>query len=193
MVILLDMDDVLEDLVTPWCETLSERYGLNVKKEDVVDWDIASFFPSLSEKEVFAPLGDEEFWKRTKPLPYAQEGVSELIRRGHELFVVTSSHYGTIDAKMRCVMRRLFPQFTAENLILSRRKQMIRGDVLIDDNPANLTGGRYEKILMDAPYNRSVDDERLGFRRVRNWKEILAEIGKIEFERIAESVLDFSE
>lgn len=184
MVVLIDMDDVLEDLLTPWCRTLSERHGLNVTREDVVDWEMSKFFPSLSREELFAPLGEIDFWKNVEPTPGAQEALKELEADGHELYLVTSSHYGTIRTKMRHVVRRLFPQFTAENLIVTRRKQMIRGDVLVDDNPDNLIGGAYEKILMDVPHNRNFDERRHGIVRVADWNEAVATIRGLEFERI---------
>lgn len=57
-------------------------------------------------------------------------------------------------------------------MIITANKQMIRGDVLIDDGVHNLEGGSYKKILMTAPHNRNYDAEANGMIRVSNWTEI---------------------
>ena len=57
-------------------------------------------------------------------------------------------------------------------MIITCRKQLINGDVLIDDGIHNLEGGAYKKILMTAPHNANYNAEANGMIRVRNWKEI---------------------
>ena len=39
-VLLCDIDDVLWDLVTPWCEYFSVKYGKTVPVELITDWNI---------------------------------------------------------------------------------------------------------------------------------------------------------
>ena len=64
-------------------------------------------------------------------------------------------------------------------MIVTNKKQLVRGDVLIDDGVHNLIGGEYYKILVDAPYNRAFDAESHGIRRVRGWDEIIAIIDEL--------------
>lgn len=52
------------------------------------------------------------------------------------------------------VLFRYFPMFTWDDVIITAHKQLINGDVLVDDGVHNLVGGSYEKLLMDAPHNR---------------------------------------
>ena len=75
-----------------------------------------------------------------------------------------------------------FPSLTREqvfDVIITANKQMIKGDVLIDDGVHNHIGGGYEKLLMDAPHNRGIDAEGNGMVRVKNWAEIYREIRRI--------------
>ena len=58
-------------------------------------------------------------------------------------------------------------------MIVTGRKQMVRGDVLIDDGVHNLEGGAYRKILFTAPHNRSYDAEANGMTRADNWDEVV--------------------
>ena len=77
---------------------------------------------------------------------------------------------------------KAYPGLTREQVIITSRKQMIRGDVLIDDGPHNLIGGEYRKILYDAPHNQGFNAEGNGMSRVRNWDEIETVIGKWSIE-----------
>ena len=67
---------------------------------------------------------------------------------------------------------RRFPFISWDQVIITSRKQLIKGDVLIDDGIHNLEGGDYIKILMTAPHNRDYDAEGNGMIRVHNWKQI---------------------
>ena len=66
----------------------------------------------------------------------------------------------------------LFPFLDWEHIIFACNKQMVRGDVLIDDAPHNLVGGEYAKILFDRPHNRSFDHVAHDALRVNTWEEI---------------------
>lgn len=91
---------------------------------------------------------------------------------GHEVYIVTATPYISVPEKMDDLLFRWFPFITWEQVIITSRKQLIKGDVLIDDGIHNLEGGDYVKILMTAPHNRDYDAEANGMIRVNNWKEI---------------------
>ena len=83
-------------------------------------------------------------------------------------------------AKMERVLFRYFPFLSRDQVIITGNKQMIRGDVMIDDGIHNLEGGEYRKILFTAPYNKDYDAEANGMIRVHNWDEILRVINEME-------------
>lgn len=68
---------------------------------------------------------------------------------------------------------------TWDQVIVTSRKQLIRGDVLIDDGIHNLEGGQYNKVLMTAPHNVHFDAEAHDMIRVHNWKEIEEVINRL--------------
>ncbi len=179
MKILIDMDDVLEQLVPAWVEYMNVHYGTNTKPEDVCDWNMTLAFPTVSPDIVYkAPLHDD-FWDDVKPMPGADEALKKLIAEGHEIYVVTASYYQTLPVKMDNVLFKWFPYLKWEQVIISSNKQIIAGDILIDDGPHNLTGGSYRKILFSQPHNRNFDEKSVGAVRVHNWDEAYAEIQKI--------------
>ena len=61
--------------------------------------------------------------------------------------------------------------YSYDRLILTQVKQMVKGDILIDDNVDNLVWGDYMPILFTSYHNRFEDDT--GLNRVNNWEEIL--------------------
>lgn len=180
MTILVDMDEVLDQLLQAWIPYLNERYGADVKPEDVTGWWVTDFYPGLTRKQVYGVLDENELWESVKPVPGASEGLQKLIADGHDIFVVTNSNYKTIRAKMERVLFRYFPFLSWDKVILATKKQMVRCDVLIDDGVHNLIGGDYHKILMDAPHNRAFNAEINGMYRVFNWDDICRVIKHIE-------------
>lgn len=178
MTILFDADDVAENLCDCWIAALNERYGTSVTLEDVQEWDMTVAFPTLSRDQVFGVLHDSDFWKRLSPIEGAVEALTELQNEGHTLYMVTASDYRTCSAKIDHLLR-LFPFLDESHIIISSNKQMIRGDILIDDAPHNLVGGEYFKILFDRPHNRKFKEQDHGVIRLKTWGEILTVIKNI--------------
>lgn len=169
LTILVDMDDTIENLCEPWVEYLNDRYGTTVTTNDITSWDIAKIFPTLTKTQVFAPLMEEALWERVKPLPKAYDNIYKLKNNGHKVLIVTTSVPLSIPIKLEKVLFKYFPFFTYNDVIITSHKQLIRGDILVDDAPHNLKGGLYKKILMTAPHNRYFDEESIGALRAYDW------------------------
>ena len=172
MTILIDMDDTIESLLKAWVSGVNKKYGRNVSCEDVTSWDVSSAFPGLTHEQVYAVPLEQGFWKTVEPIPGAAEAIQHFMDAGHEVFIVTATPYESVTEKMTEVLFRYFPFLTWKQLIITSRKQLIRGDVLIDDGVHNLEGGDYVKILMTAPHNRNYDAEANDMIRVHTWPEI---------------------
>lgn len=171
LTILVDVDDVLDDLTNAWVNAVNVKYGMNVKPDDIKSWDIETYFDGLSRNQVFSPLHKEYFWDDLKPIEGAQEYLKRLIDDGHTVVLVTSSHPNTVKFKYDFLVK-YFPYIAFRDIIFTSRKQMVKGDVLIDDAPHNLEGGEYAKILMKAPHNSLYDAEANGMQRADNWEQI---------------------
>lgn len=174
LTILVDMDDTVEHLIEPWVQYLNEKHGTSVSVNDIRSWDIQKMFPDLSAEQVFEPMDHAEFWDLVKPMAGAHEALRGFLNAGHEVKIVTASGYKTIEAKMERVLFRHFPFLSWNDVIITSNKQMIKGDVLIDDAPHNLEGGDYFKILMTAPHNRDYCALYHNMHRVSNWEEVQA-------------------
>ncbi|MCR5137739.1 MAG: hypothetical protein K6C12_11755 [Oscillospiraceae bacterium] len=172
MTILVDMDDTIEQLLKAWLRAVNEQYHRNTACDDVTSWDLTAAYPGLTREQIYAIPSQPGFWKTVDPIPGAAEALQRLMAAGHEVYIVTATTFDTVSEKMNDLLFRYFPFLSPEQVIITSNKQMIRGDVLIDDGIHNLEGGDYVKILMTAPYNRSYDAEANGMIRVNNWAEI---------------------
>ena len=179
LTVLVDMDDTLEDLLPAWVARLNERHGLNVDPNKIQEWDMTVAFPELSPEDIFSVLEEDEFWDTVRPKDSAVAVLKQIIDDGHDVFVVTSSSYKTIEAKTERVLFRYFQYLSWDQVIVTANKQMIRGDIIIDDAPHNIVGGGLRKrILMDAPHNRDFQESSCGAVRVHNWIEAYREVCK---------------
>lgn len=183
LTILVDYDDVVVDFLPTWLSALNQEYGCNVKIKDVASWGISSLFPFLTPEQMETPLYYDEFWARVPLKQGAHSCLIKLKNDGHKVFIVTAAPYATIFSKINQSLLRHFDFLSFDDVIITSQKQMIRGDVLVDDSAANLIGGGYEKILMDMPHNQTFREEHFNVTRVKTWSEIYNKICSIASEK----------
>lgn len=174
MTVLVDLDDVLIDSTRGWVEFANARLGTRVRYEDLRSFDVSAAFEGYTHDEIYAMQLEPDMWRLARPIPGAVEALTALRAAGHRALVVTNSGYACLQVKMEEVLFRYFPFFTWRDVILTAEKQLIRGDVLIDDAPHNLNGGSYEKLLFTAPHNRAYPAGANGMQRVDDWAAALA-------------------
>lgn len=170
--ILIDIDDTIIDLLRAWCNWLNFFHNLNVIADDITDWNIVKFFPTLTAEEVFSPLHNESFWKTVKPKDNASKYVKKLIDDGFNIYLCTSTDYRNIYPKFEFIVKKYFPFIPWKQVIVINRKQMVKADFLIDDGIHNHRGGDYIKILMSAPHNRNYEEEKDDMIRVEDWSSV---------------------
>ena len=171
LVVLVDMDDCIEGLALAWSEYLNDKYGLGVPYEAITQWDVSVAYPTLTREQVYEPLFNDDFWDLVKPISGAADALMKLKEDGHDVLIVTASAYQTLKAKMEKVLFRYFPFLTWDDVIVTSKKYLVAGDVLVDDGPHNFCGGSYKKILMSAMHNLDLDEREIGAVRVYDWGE----------------------
>ncbi|MBO4360492.1 MAG: hypothetical protein J5822_06410 [Eubacteriaceae bacterium] len=177
LTILVDMDDTIEQLLCAWIRSVNEKFGTCVAYDDIKSWDVSEAFPGLSHDDVYDVILEDDFWDSVEPVPGAAEALRSFMEEGHSVYIVTATPYQSVKAKMEKHLFRYFPFISWDQLIITSRKQMIMGDVLIDDAVHNLIGGSYRKILMDSANNRAFDTSGTDIVRCMDWdqaREIIA-------------------
>lgn len=170
-VILFDSDDVAVDFTGVWLQELNKQYNTNVQAEQIKSWNMAKYFPELTQEQVYGVLDNADIWQALSPMPGSRLYLSLLYEEGYRLYMATATPCTKSDHKCRRI-QQLFPFLDHEHIIISHNKQMIRGDVLIDDGPHNLVGGEYYKILFERPHNVKFPNEEYDMHRVRGWDEV---------------------
>jgi len=180
-VILVDMDDTMEELLKCWVAYLNSKYDLTVDFSDIVNWELPPYFPSLTPEQVYEVLVEDDLWKTVTPIEGSIEYLQKLIEEGFTVRVCTASSPTSYALKMRYVMKRYFPFInTRTQCICIHDKQMVKADILLDDNPNNLIGGSYKGVLFSRKTNENVDYPI----RVNSWDEFYEYVKKDFFEKI---------
>lgn len=175
-VILIDIDDTLWDLLTPWIDCLNKAHNLDINVCDCQGWDMEGLFPTLTKEQIYEPLHGDSFWNGVKPINGAQEYVKRLLDEGYDIRICTATSYRGCKGKIEHFLS-LFPFIDPHNIIMCYDKQLINGFILVDDYVGNLRGGNYHKILFSAYHNHNEDST--GMIRVNNWKECYEQITKL--------------
>lgn len=173
MIILVDMDDTIEQLLKAWVARANEKFGRNVTLDDITGWNVAAPYHGLTRQEIYGVIDEPGFWNSVEPMPGAADALKYFMEEGHEVYIVTATEIGHVEEKMNGLLFRYFPFLSWQQVIITSRKQLIRGDVLIDDGIHNLEGGEYRKIMFTAPHNRHYDAEANGMIRVHTWEEVV--------------------
>ena len=170
-VILFDSDDVSVDFMEMWLQEINRLYGCGLKPEQIKNWNLMQYFPDLTREQVFGVLDDINIWQNLNPIPESQRYLSLLHKEGYELYLVTATPYSQCHHKCKR-LQQLFPFLDDEHIIISHNKQMIRGDMLIDDSPYNLVYGEYSKILFDRPHNQKFPNDEYDMHRAKGWSDV---------------------
>ncbi len=193
MRIAIDIDDVLARFNHHFLAFLEERYGLQVRYEDLFSFHYEDSL-GLDSTEVWARLeaffGDASFHE-IAPVLGAVEAV-EALRGEHELFVLTSRHDALIEATLQ-FLERHFSKFYCEVIFTGqvgggshRKFRATKATACVERNIQCLIEDHIDYardcaavgvqvFLMDTPWNRN---EPLGenMRRVHSWEEALKAI-----------------
>lgn len=166
--VLCDMDDVLNNFLGYLLKVYNQRNGTNIKRSDIKDWDISQFV----DISIFDIIKEEGFFERIPEKGKAIKTLKELIKSTkYDVYIVTACTTDTeLEQKFKW-FEKMLPDFDKNRIIRCKEKEIIRGDVLIDDKLDNLYRCEpYMKcVVFDMPHNR--DEQR--FIRIKNLSEIV--------------------
>lgn len=182
-IILLDVDGVLADFTGRVLQIGNELTKCSYTMEDVKEWDVFSLYPKELKRVLVYHICREGFCTRLDVLPGALDGVKQLKEVGHVVAVTSPWWSSKTWMHERMEWLKLHFDIPMRSVIHTAAKELIRGDIMIDDKPENLLSwgdaqkGQSLSILVDAPYNRSVvapvQRSFRSFIRATDWKGIL--------------------
>ena len=134
-------------------------------------------YPAELRAEVEAIYTEAGFYRDLPAIAGAVEAMTALLDQGHDVRICTSpltQYRNCVPEKYEWVERHLGAEFVTR-MIVSKDKTIVRGDVLIDDNP-QIKGpctASWQQVIFDQPYNREVDGTRMTWA---NWREVLGSL-----------------
>lgn len=175
MTILCDVDGVVADLLSEWVRRYNAKYDDDLSPEDVTQWEMHKNVKPECGTSVYNFLRMPNLYSSVEPIPGALEGVQELRRRGHRVVYVTASVVGSLDQKARWLKAHGFLE-NMEDLVMAKDKNLVRGQVLIDDGAHNIETFPGFGLLYEAPHNA----EFVWPFRAANWTEVVEKIEEVE-------------
>ena len=178
-ILLFDLDGICCNLMTKWLLHYNRDYDDTLTEQDITAWEWHTFVKPECGKKIYHYLNRPGFFADLDPVPGAVESLSRL-QHICELVVVTASPKEAAGDKMRWVQRHL-PFVPKGNIVVTYRKDLVRGDFMFDDAPKNLRHHPAIRIMLDYPFNRDFDD----CYRVHSWNEAEALIREKAAEIVA--------
>lgn len=168
--LLIDVDDVMADLMPFWIKVGNEYFGTNVTVDQIKGWNVAEH--SGWGSTIFNLLKIPGFYKYLTPIPGSIDVVRRFYDLGYEVIFVTAIKHGLEDRKEW--IKTHLPWFPQENLIVTERKDLIPGLMMVDDRIENLeTADVSIKFLVTKPWNEAYDAEGNGMIRINCLADLL--------------------
>ena len=179
MKILLDVDDVCLDLLPEWLMRYNNEWGDSVAPEDITEWDMKPFVKC--GERIYSYLNEINLYSDVMPVEGALNGITKLRALGNKIiFVTAKSHPFKLH---RLKQLRMFDE-RMDGYAVAANKNLIDGDVLIDDNPANVIGFPREAILFSRPHNTGIHMASLNKFRANGWINVIDLIDEIATQNL---------
>ena len=168
----IDMDGVLADFLETLVIEHNIKHNDNMKVSDIKTWELDPRLIDLFNN-------DPSIFSRPNPIPGAIETMKVLLTNpDYNVYIATDTN-GCADIykhKYEWIQKHL-PSFNMKRFIAIKEKDLLKLDVLLDDNPHILSTDTFTyKVAMSARYNEGV----VCSFRINKWSEFLEVLEKIE-------------
>lgn len=155
--IILDMDEVLCQTNKVMLEIYNDEFGDSLKMVDIKSFDVKNWVKPECGESVYEIYEREGFYKTLEPVSGAIEGTRFLLEMGHDVVIASASPINSLTAieEKKQWVRDFMPYFPLENFVPIKRKELLRGDMILDDGPHNLAAFEGLSIRMERPWNAS--------------------------------------
>lgn len=155
--ILLDIDNTIADFTGAVCREASKILDRGVHPTEITQWNLRASLEMTPKqiKALYTAIQRKGFCLELEPLPGSVTAVKKLQSLGFVNFVTSpwdsSSHW----MWERTQWLRTFFNADPEDVIHTHHKWLVKGDVIIDDRPLNVTlGDRKLRVLIPTPANK---------------------------------------
>lgn len=162
--VVLDCDDVLFQCNEASITKLNSEEGTNYTINDITDWGFLG--NDLDKRLSF--FTDPEFMENLPIYEGAKEFVKKLSKKA-EIFIMTNVAPNIAGIRINSIIKN-FPEINPANIIIGGRKDLLKADIMLDDNMMNLEKACCSfPVLMRRPWNYN----QTGVLSITNYDEFL--------------------
>jgi len=170
MIINIDVDGVLRDFMTSSIETYKRHYDKNCKivHDDIKEYQYRNKLPLIEVNYMnFFYYFPKEIYIDAEPYPKVLDELEMLFKIPNNIInIVTKQPRGLEKYTLKWLENN---NVFYTNLFFAQDKNLVRGDVLIDDYIGNLENYKQGiPVCMDRPWNQDWKGER-----IKSLKEVL--------------------
>lgn len=153
MRIFIDIDDTITNFGEVLLKNLNEKYNTNYSISDIINWNC------IKEKfeepwSVLTPW----FWREVKIDPKAKDFIEKRIKQGDEIYIATATFIDEVlPVKIETTLNQLDNIIDKDHVIITHNKNILCGDVMIDDAIHNLIDNQCKlNFCFSRPWNWEV-------------------------------------
>lgn len=155
MTILVDIDGVIFNTQETLLKQINETYETEYTIEDVTSYD---WFNKKFNNNPWETLKSESFWFRVRANKQAIDYILKWKHEGHTIkFVTASSYHHALPYKIHKLLDYFNGEFDDKDVIICHDKNMVRGDLLIDDFLKNCNEFHEFSIVYAQPWNKDTN------------------------------------
>jgi 5'(3')-deoxyribonucleotidase len=163
--LLIDMDGVLSDIYAQFIKYEQKDIGLTQSVKELT---------GKFEREAFINhdkyVNSENFFYTAIPIQDSVEIVSKL-NDAYQVYIVSSAMQFPISLQEKINwLTKYFPFLSWKQIVFCGTKEIVYGDIMIDDHFSNLDNFQGQTILFTQPHN--IGKPINMHTRVNTWKEI---------------------
>lgn len=163
MIVKIDVDGVIRDIIGAMCKLYNKEFCEHYVPSNITNYNVDNYFPKVIEKYGVKPSyyyfirrGEIIFKDMVKTFNRAKKSIELLKQHGHKVIIVTW--------QLNDDNKKFTKEFLDNNgilydeIVFTKEKYSVNGDILIDDNPEFLTNNKETaiKICISRPYNKEL-------------------------------------
>ncbi len=178
MKILIDMDGIIVDLMTPWLEVYNREWGDSLQRWQVTDWALHRFVKPECGLKVYDFIKRLGFYDHLPAHLGAIEAVTKLHESGHDIKFATASPCADAARGKIVWIEREFEHlgFGIRDVISIYDKVWLEADVLIDDKTETIKAWSQKATTQTSyPRPRIMAISHPHNQDAREWADVFAE------------------
>ena len=180
--IIIDFDEVICD--NQFVQSYNEFFNTNKKHSDFPGFYVDKSIEDPETRRAFGEyLLKRNFYKGAVLKDGVKEALEQLSQK-YDVYICTAYYMDYVRNDCGIVLQQKYefiaremPNFNMSKVIFTSSKNVVVGDIMIDDNINNLlTNKSYQKLLFTAEHNEKYTEDELRAKsivRVNNWQEVL--------------------